>query len=224
MIMNGDMRVQQRAVTGWLTTRFDYVTDRFASYQSENELQVQKSLICLFAWAIAVRNTAGNDTLKGITQAIELDDPDNTTNPTQAPFVAGANYTVSWWAVQRDDTAIPAADFSISLAFRNAIDNSSNASSGMSNVGPITQIDDVPSTGWRRFKRTFVIDTAANAGNKCMTLRLGALNGTSLSGADGVLFTGIQLEKSSNASDFERRPVALELEMCKRYYQDDKYP
>ena len=49
MIMNGDMRVQQRASTGgtWVTTRYGYVTDRFAGYQVTLSYKYKKSLICL---------------------------------------------------------------------------------------------------------------------------------------------------------------------------------
>jgi hypothetical protein len=52
-----------------------------------------------------------------------------------------------------------------------------------------------------------------------------ATGATSVVGTDGATFyiTGVQLEAGSTATDFERRPIGTELDLCQRYFQGTRF-
>ena len=105
MAMNGDMRIHQRATTDFVG-RYVYSADRWAAYQNNTETK-REQITNLPGFAFYGRKKyCRNNSLKGISHPIELDDPTNSPNPTQAPIVQGQQYTLSWWAVQRDGTAL----------------------------------------------------------------------------------------------------------------------
>jgi hypothetical protein len=61
---------------------------------------------------------------------------------------------------------------------------------------------------------------AGTAGAWVGSQKLGATGAVSVVGTNGATFyiTGVQLEQGLTATDFERRPIGTELELCQRYY------
>jgi hypothetical protein len=62
---------------------------------------------------------------------------------------------------------------------------------------------------------------AGTAGAWVGSQKLGVTGAVSVVGTNGATFyiTGVQLEQGSTATEFERRPIGVELALCQRYYQ-----
>jgi hypothetical protein len=71
--------------------------------------------------------------------------------------------------------------------------------------------------GGNRYSVTMQIN-AANTNNRAAMRFSGPFNGPVNEGVASISVTGVQFEAGSVATPFERRPIAVELAMCQRYY------
>jgi hypothetical protein len=73
-------------------------------------------------------------------------------------------------------------------------------------------------TTWTKYTFTSTVP----ASTKNLTLRFASVSLGSTASADTVWYeiAEVQLERGAAATDFERRPIGVELQLCKRYYQE----
>jgi hypothetical protein len=71
--------------------------------------------------------------------------------------------------------------------------------------------------GDNRYSVTMQIN-AANTNNRAAMRFSGPFNGPVNEGVASISVTGVQFEAGSVATPFERRPIAVELALCQRYY------
>jgi hypothetical protein len=115
--------------------------------------------------------------------------------------LAGQTVTVSFQASSNAITSITAL-----LAFANARDNFGSVTTiGTQNL----TITSTPTT----YSMQFTLPSGAANG-----IVLNAVNGLTMANGNTITITNVQLEAGSIATSFEHRPIALELELCQRYY------
>ena len=120
---------------------------------------------------------------------------------------AGKTVTVSWYARSESSNKMY-----VDAAFKNASGGGDYTTivSGSGSAQDIT-------SSWARYSQTFTISVDPHANNKCFSIMI--RTPSSGSGSTGTLeLTGFQAEFGSVATDFEYRPIAQELELCKRYF------
>jgi len=121
---------------------------------------------------------------------------------------AGKTVTVSWYARSESSNKMY-----VDAAFKNASGGGDYTTivSGSGSAQDIT-------SSWARYSQTFTISVDPHANNKCFSIMI--RTPSSGSGSTGTLeLTGFQAEFGSVATDFEFRPIAAELVLCQRYYQ-----
>ena len=210
-IINGAVIVHQRS-SGFVQAP-DYGADRWRPYSNNSEMSRGRITdLPGFAWALTVRNTAGNTTGKSIRQCVELIDSVNTAC---APFIKNAVYTHSFWAKQRSGAAVDIAEIGTSSITFADDSNNTNSSAAVSATA-FTEIERVGN--WKRFARQVTIDQDPTAGNLCLQINISMYSGTELSGSDGIYYTGMQFEPGPVATPFEHRPIGTELALCQRYF------
>ena len=120
---------------------------------------------------------------------------------------AGKTVTVSWYARSESNNTMY-----VDAAFKNA-SGGGNYTSIVAGSGSAQSI----TSSWARYSQTFTISVDPHANNKCFSIMI--RTPSSGSGSTGTLeLTGFQAEFGSVATDFEYRPIAQELELCKRYF------
>lgn len=118
--------------------------------------------------------------------------------------LVGQSVTVSFWAKQT--TGAAASSIGLALYYPTATDN----------FASIVQIGSnmmfTGTTGWVQYTATFTnLPSGAANGLQCIVF-------SNPSSSTTTLFTGVQLEKGSVATNFDWRPYGTELALCQRYY------
>lgn len=198
VLINGDMRIMQRASPAG----GGYGLDRW--YVNNAGTAPSVTVFGPFnnwpgeygSCALQVAGVAGN-TGSNVVQKVEA---------ANCRHMAGQNVTMSYWAYQ--STGAPVTVNS-QLFSANAVDSFSGATQVAS--VPVT----IPNQVWTKVTATFAVPAAAvNGLMVCAFSGMGALvAGQSYS------IGNAQLELGIVATPFERRPYAVELAMCQRYYQ-----
>jgi hypothetical protein len=215
-IINGDMRIDQRnagsAVTVGTGTA-GYTLDRFFAYQNSPSTLVQVSRSTSapsgfqnsIKWGRNGSGVAGGITVLG--QVLE------TSNSIDAQ---GGTVTLSFYAKAGANFSAASSQITATLFSGTGTDESvgsmiTNAWTGSAN--PINSGATL-TTSWQRFTFT---STTLGATVSQLGLYL-SWTPVGVAGADdNVYITGIQLELGSTATDFERRPIGTELDLCYRY-------
>lgn len=218
-IINGDMRIDQRnagSVVTISTGSPSYILDRWVAYQNSPSTLVQISRNTSapsgfqnsIKWGRNGSGTAGGVTV--LAQALE------TANSIDAQ---GGTVTLSFYAKAGANFSSASSLLGVLVYSGTGTDESvasmvTNTWTGKAN--PINSSATL-TTSWQKF--TFTSSTLGAS-----VSQLGVyLNWTTVGAAgadDNVYITGVQLEVGSTATEFERRPIGLELSLCQRYYYE----
>jgi hypothetical protein len=87
----------------------------------------------------------------------------------------------------------------------------------------VNQYRSVVANTWTKITATFSTFSAVTAWTAAPNdqggfLDIGFQDSIALTTADELYITGVQLERGSTATEFERRPIGTELALCQRYY------
>lgn len=127
-------------------------------------------------------------------------------------LIAGQTVTLSFYAKASSALTMPTID--IEQVFGTGGSPSSNVYTTVTNNISVT-------TSWQRFYYTFVVPSAAgkvigtNVNSSYTTIRLFLPVNTTFT----FDIWGLQLEKNTQPTPFEQRPIGIELMFCQRYYQ-----
>ena len=208
-LINGGFRVAQRGDDFFSSAPADtddpYTLDRWcvssiASAQPTRVARQNNDAPPGFAWSVALYangNPAGASRQSFI-QAIELQRPGNNNQ-----FVVGSTWTLSFWV-----KSIANSSIGVSAGFRPSAQTLGTTPEELSETVNTT-------TAWVQQSHTFTIANTADAGDQCFAVIFYNAVATNTS----ILLAGISLEPGPVATPFEQRPIGLELELCKRYYQ-----
>ncbi len=189
-IINGNMGVWQRGITGFTT---GYCTDRWF-LNGANAASQSTDVPSGFKYSLNFTNSAS--TVCGVSQRIESV---NTTD------LASQNVTVSFWFKRSGATG----NLQVNLDYPTATDNYTSTGS----IGA-TQVSASPATSWTYYTVTFT-SISANVVNG-LQVSIFSNNGTSAS--LGGLVTGVQLEVGTKATPYEMQIYSDQLAQCQRYY------
>jgi hypothetical protein len=144
-----------------------------------------------FKYSLSVAGTSA--TYAGIVQRIESNNCSD---------LSGQSVTVSFWAKQSVGSS------GIAMALHHA--NSADAFGSVTSIGSTTF---TLTSSWAKYSYTFTNLPSGSLNGLQLTIYVNAASAT-----DTILYTGVQLEIGSVATEFERRPYGLELALCQRYY------
>jgi hypothetical protein len=213
-IINGDMRIDQRSGGNAyaITTSLYGSCDRWASLAGANGVWTQQRVATGstdFPFATRVQRVAGSTSTAGgyVGQVIET---------ANCQDLAGQTITVSYYATA-------GANFSsTSSLIYPTIDIGTGSDQGWASLNSatwtgytaISSSTQAITTTRTRYSITVVVPAGTNE----IAIRFAAI-GTGTAGAnDWFQITGVQLEVGSNATEFERRSIATEVALCRRYY------
>jgi hypothetical protein len=233
-IYNGDMRIDQRNAGASVTNPANlYTLDRFASSQSQaSKYSVQQN-------AGAVTPPSGFTNYLGVTSlsAYTVGSSENFAiyQPIEGFNVSDLDWgkataktvTLSFW-VRSSLTGT----FGVSLM--NSAQNRSYPASYTINTADTWEYKTISISGdtsgtWLTTNGVGIylfiglcVGSASSgaSGSWAGATYFGVTGATSVVGTNGATFyiTGVQLEQGSTATEFERRPIGVELSLCQRYY------
>jgi hypothetical protein len=222
-IINGDFRINQRGFTS-NTTNGAYTFDRWAQYNSGGTVTTSAQTFTSGSPAVAgfesanyVRQVVSGQSTSGqygsLLQPIE-----------DVRTYAGAVTTISFYA--RAGSGTPKIAIELQQKF---------GSGGSPSSDVLTYVNQVTlSTSWTRYSITTTVPSISGktVGTTANTSSLG-LNFWTSAGSDfnsrtGLLgiqnntfdIWGVQFERGFIATPFEQRPIGIETDLCKRYYQN----
>jgi hypothetical protein len=201
-LINGDFRIWQRGTTVTPANGV-YTADRWYSSNSNASSEVSRNGVTADGFDYACNLNADCGFLF---QTIELQPRGGNISP--GPYVVGSTWTLSIYST------LDLTSTNGNLLWRNDPQGSTvtepldsvNATSNWS-LSPGSVAD---SNGFRRYEKTFVVNTAPPAGTLMVVANFGSLANAAVVGA--------QLEPGPVATPFEHRPIGTELALCQRYY------
>lgn len=211
------MRIDQRnagSVVTVATGSPSYTLDRWVAYQNSPStgVQVSRSTSVPSGFQNSIKwGRNGSGTAGGITvlaQALE------TANCIDAQ---GGTVTLSFYAKAGANFSGASSQLNAAVISGTGTDQSIASMVTFAWTGSTTEINAaaVLTTSWQRF--TF---TSTTLGASVSQLGI-YLNWTTVGAAgadDNVYITGVQLEQGLTATEFERRPIGVELALCQRYF------
>ena len=234
-IINGDMRIDQRNAGASVTpVTGAYTLDRWSYYSTQaSKFTVQRN-------AGSVTPPAGYTNYMGITStsafSVAASDYFIMTQAIEGFNVSDLSFgtanaktiTLSFWVyssltgtfggVIENSSQDRAYPFSYTISSANTWEQKSVTIAG-DTTG--TWVTDNGLGLWLMFSLGAGSTFSGTAGAWVGSQRLGVTGAVSVVGTNGATFyiTGVQLEAGSTATDFERRPIGTELELCQRYYE-----
>jgi hypothetical protein len=201
-LINGDFRIWQRGTTVTPANGV-YTADRWYSSNSNASSEVSRNGVTADGFDYACNLNADCGFLF---QTIELQPRGGNISP--GPYVVGSTWTLSIYST------LDLTSTNGNLLWRNDPQGSTvtepldsvNATSNWS-LSPGSVAD---SNGFRRYEKTFVVNTAPPAGTLMVVANFGSLANAAVVGA--------QLEPGPVATPFEHRPIGTELALCQRYF------
>jgi hypothetical protein len=201
------MRIWQRGTTiSNPTTSNFYTADRWGVNRGSDDTGVTVSRdisgLSGFQYSLKLQRTAGNTS----TQAIALWGSNESSNTVD---LAGGQVALSFWA--RAGSNYSGGLLLSQIITGTGTDQRVYAYTGLTGIATATI---TLTTTWTRYTIT---GTAGSSVTEVGEFFQWTPTGTA--GADdSVYITGVQLEAGSSATEFERRPIGTELELCRRYY------
>lgn len=164
-----------------------------------------------FQYAIRLQRTSGNTTVN----PMYLEQSFETSTISK---VAGLPVVVSFYA--RAGSNFTGSTILARLGVGTGTERNVIWSSGWTSyIEPLTQ-QVTPTTNWQRFVLYVTVPAGTTQAGFYFTV---SPTGTA-STNDYVDITGVQIEAGSQVTPFEQRPVATELVLCQRYYENSGYP
>jgi hypothetical protein len=213
-IINGDMRIDQRSNgTAYAATTAGYGScDRWGSLCGASGVWSQQRVATTltdFPFAMRVQRTAGSTStaVAYIGQVIET---------TNCADLAGKSVTLSFEAIAGANFSSSGSVITCAVYTGTGSDQgwTSLNSGSWSGFAASISVSQAITTTKTRYSFTGSIPAGTNE----IAVRFDVA-GTGTAGAsDFFEITGVQLEAGSTATDFERRPISAELELCQRYY------
>jgi hypothetical protein len=214
-ILNGDFNVWQRGPGLQTLTTNGYWPDQWnwsANGTGANISFQQKAFAAgqtavpdnpLYYCELSISIGASGQTVNVVQQNIE-----------SVQTFQGQTVTLSFWA-KADATRTVSANF---------VQNFGTGGSPSSNVG-ITGSTFSLTTSWAKYTTTVALPsisgkTLGTSGNDCLLVQFWLPNGSGFT----IDIAHVQLEQGSNATQFEYRHVAHELQMCQRYFESITSP
>lgn len=207
-IINGDMRIAQRALFGPVAAG-GYTVDRWWMGATGAQIgwgQVKTSVPAMNEYALTALGWAGEAGNTGlmVMQRIES---------ANCADLAGSNVTVSFWMYQNTGSTrfvTPALVYS---------DGAADAWPSQTGIPALDPATSVQSGVWTKVTNRFAVPIAATTG-LCIYPWSTAI--PFLAGQIGRL-VNVQLEPSDVATPFDRQPLAYQLGLCQYYYRKDTY-
>ena len=201
LIINGELQIWQRgtSITGAYSVR-PYTADNIRIYNvnSGSGATVTQSTDVPsneFAYSLK-RDTTGYNGHSEINLPVELNCAGS-----PSPFIPGETYTFSYWA-KSDNTWVNICGARWSTSVNSGTSVSSRLIKGHSGSG-----------NWEKVIHQFTMDTFPSGTNTFFLILIGRNN----SHVGINYFTGFQLERGKNATEFEHRSYGEELALCQRY-------
>lgn len=199
-IINGAMDIWQRGTTFNSPGNITYTADRWfvgvGGSSPASVARVAGPTGSGFEFALSVTGAAGNSTVQ-INQRIEsVNVYDLAGQPVtiQANIQVSSNQSVGW-----------------SLFYANTKDGFGSLTSIATGIWSAT-------TTAQRFTATVAGSSMPAGVSNGLMLLISPNNGSGFTSGT-ITVTGVQLEKGTVATDFDRRPLPLEVTLCERYYQ-----
>ena len=199
-IINGAMEIWQRGTSLTSSSNQAYgFADRWMTNIAGTATWSQSADVPSsgFKYSLSVAGTSA--TYAGIVQRIESNNCSD---------LSGQSVTVSFWAKQSVGSS------GIAMALHHA--NSADAFGSVTSIGSTTF---TLTSSWAKYSYTFTNLPSGSLNGLQLTIYVNAASAT-----DTILYTGVQLEIGSVATEFERRPYGMELQLCQRYYQIYQQP
>jgi hypothetical protein len=191
-IINGNFDIWQRGIS---FSNTGYVCDRFAIFIVSGEVTVSKEIVTpshnIAGASKYMRISTNSSSSLALYQRIE-----------DIKKLAGKTLTFSYYS-----------NFMINGYFEywDTINGFTNQTNFI-----VEKITDDDQFGWARYKTTFTLPDPPNVNldNSFIGILLDDFPTSS-----NIDITGVQLEEGDVATNFDLRPVALELSLCQRYYE-----
>jgi hypothetical protein len=198
-IINGDMRVAQRGISGTATGAM-YTLDRWFAFQTGTALAWSKQVMSVDGITASdtfyVTGAAGN-TVFNLSQRIEA---------SNSRDLGGKSVTVSYMVYQTSGSTVSVGTQLLYCTTRDTFPATNL-------IGSIASTS-VPTSVWTKVSGTVSVPAAASTGIQVILWA----NSTAIT-TGVVAITNVQLEIGSVATPFEQRPYGMELALCQRYYE-----
>jgi len=203
-LINGDFRIWQRGNDITNPPDQSYVADHWAVSSSATRVQINGDVPSgqglSYSCKLHPNGTPAGSTRQALIQPVELVEQGRA-----GQFDVGTTWTLSYW--MRGDGA---GSILAQAEFR------SGPNEGSGSINLLSETTNYTTT-WTRYSHTFTIGSGVvpAATHTCLAVIL--FSGTAA--AHSLYVTGVQLEPGPVATPFEHRPIATELALCQRYYQ-----
>ena len=203
-LINGGFNIWQRGAS-FTSNNTEYTADRWVVTTSSDTASTKErnrgsNAPVKIGAAIATSVSASS-----LCQGIELANQGK-----EGLFYSGSTWTLSLYT---DNTNM--ADNPALIRFSDDAQGATNSSTIFTTPSTWTKIADADANGYTRYSLTFNVDQTPNSSNLCLSIKIRL--GSVIGGATKV--SGVQLEPGPVATPFEHRPIATELALCERYYQ-----
>jgi hypothetical protein len=216
-IINGDMRIFQRATNGTTLNSLAYALDRMWMFSglgvAATGSQVTSTGLSGFPNAMRMQRNSGNTGTTGlyVGQVIET---------SNCQDLAGQTISISFWARAGANFSSTSSALTVGAFTGTGTDQgiASAIASTWTGLASATIGTATITTSWQKFAFTYSVPAGTNE----ISLYIFE-SPTGTAGANDYFdITGVQLEAGSTATEFERRPIGMELALCQRYYEKSK--
>ena len=248
-IINGDMRIDQRnagaAVTVTSTSTYIYATDRYINYNNTGtSYTAQQVADAPAGFTASTKLTFGSAISLGATGEAVFQQIIEGFNVSDLAWgtVSASSIALSFW-VKASFTGISSVGFANGAGTRVYATTYTIAAANTWEYKTVVVPGDTSGTwltdNMQGLHVRFQNIAGSNfqvAANNAWATRSGSFNAsdsifgtkaigspTSISAGATWQITGLQLEKGSTATEFERRPIGVELALCQRYYQTSSF-
>ena len=210
-LINGNFDFWQRGTTGTYTTGANVVTDRW-QYITDGTLS-SGTVISQQTFTLGQTSVPNNPTYYMQVAYTSVNTPSNYIRQRieNVATLSGQTVTFSFWA------RVTSGTLSTSAQFQQEFGSGGSPSAGVYGIGSTSYTF---TTTWQKFTLTTTLPSVS--GKTLGTNGDSALNAAIIfpaSGSATVQISQAQVEAGPNATQFEYRPLQMELALCQRYYE-----